>query len=316
MGSDLSGFFQQIPFGIIFMFCASGIGLIIAIVFIARARMEKSRKQAADGAMPAYNSPASSDDSDMPDLAMLTDTRTLDKKAPAPPPSTPRYVSEPGRYNVRLNDGRSVEAVQVMTILRDVVDGGLIVQMGDNAYVQFEEGDAKQRFMKLMRELSAVVKPGSKSDAETAAVEAAAPVETAPPPSPAPAAPPKPKPAAPAIPPAPKGVSLPGDLPKYSLDDRPIEPPKGGMFGRAPKPDKNAVPELNIAGSIETFLQHKLQFTPEYAGRSIHVHPAPGGGVAIEVDGEFYDAVSDVTDVEVREYLSTTIQEWQSRNQR
>jgi hypothetical protein len=74
-----------------------------------------------------------------------------------------------------------------------------------------------------------------------------------------------------------------------------------------------SIPELDIAGAIETYLQHKLAQTPEYAGRKIHVHSAPGGGVRIQVDESFYDAVGDVTDAGVREFLSATIQEWQDR---
>jgi hypothetical protein len=73
------------------------------------------------------------------------------------------------------------------------------------------------------------------------------------------------------------------------------------------------VPELDIAGSIEAFLQHKLESTGAYPGREIHVHNAPGGGVRILVDDDYYDAVSDVDDPEVRDYLTATIEEWQER---
>ena len=80
------------------------------------------------------------------------------------------------------------------------------------------------------------------------------------------------------------------------------------------KSDLPPVPEINIAGAIETYLQHKKSLTPEYANRSIHIYPAPGGGVSIEVDGKYFEAVSDVTDADVREFLSETISEWQDRH--
>lgn len=311
MGSDLSGFFQQLPLGIFVMFCGASILLIVAIVLIIRARAQRSSNLPSQpGYVQAPGYIPSGSDGDLPDLAMLTDTRSLAKNSP-PASSSPKRVTTPGRFNVHLVDGRSVEAVEVMTVLRDVVDGGLIVQMGDNAYEQFSEGEAKQRFMKVMRELSIVVKPGAKSP--EVPIEPAPPVESSEEVVESEPVPP-PKPKAPSIPPPPvnKSGAMPGDLPKFSLDDNIIPPPKG-VLNRVPKPEK-PVPELDIAGAIEAYLQHKLRYTPEYEGRSIHVHPAPGGGVSIEVDGLFYDAVSDVADTEVREFLSATIQEWQQRH--
>jgi hypothetical protein len=112
-------------------------------------------------------------------------------------------------------------------------------------------------------------------------------------------------PPAPTIPTAP----LPGDLPRFSLDDQgPIKPPRGQK--REVKP----VPEINLAAAIEAFLQHKLRQTPQFASRSIHIHPSPNGGVSIEVDDRFYDAVSEVADVEVRAFLQSAIEEWQDRH--
>jgi len=103
---------------------------------------------------------------------------------------------------------------------------------------------------------------------------------------------------------------LPGDLPSFKLDDNPMQKLKRGQ-----KPSEVApVPEINIAGAIEAYLQHKLSITPEYAGRNIHIYPAPGGGVSIQVDGQFFEAVSDVSDPDVREFLSDTITEWQDRH--
>jgi hypothetical protein len=103
-------------------------------------------------------------------------------------------------------------------------------------------------------------------------------------------------------------VPLPGDLPKFKMPDTPPQPPKRGR-----KPVAEPIPEINIAGAIEAFLQHKLAFTPEYSTRSIHVRPASHGGVHIEVDNKLYDSVGDVEDAAVREFLTATIAEWQSR---
>lgn len=76
-----------------------------------------------------------------------------------------------------------------------------------------------------------------------------------------------------------------------------------------------AVPEAGsgIAAQIETYLQAKLLGTPFLIQRNIHVRSGAGGGVLIEVDGLSYEAVGDVTDPEVRQFLQETIQEWESR---
>jgi hypothetical protein len=102
---------------------------------------------------------------------------------------------------------------------------------------------------------------------------------------------------------------MPGDLPSFRLEDNPIEKRKRGQ-----KQDIKPVPELNIAGAIEAYLQYKLRHTPEFDGRSIHIYPSPDGGVSIEVDDRYYDAVSDIDDPTVREFIATAIQEWQERH--
>jgi hypothetical protein len=222
-------------------------------------------------------------------------------------------------YTINLNDGGTAQAVEVVTILRDVVDGGLILQMGGKTYRDLTQDEGfRTGFLKVMRELSPMVTQAPKpaqpapaaslrdlmSNDEAPAVDE--PVEAVTPRRPA--APPPPPPTA--------DGTMPGDLPSYSLDKQPeVVKKKGGLLGRT-KTEFVPVPELNLAEAIEAYLQYKLRHTPEYAGRVIHVHPAPDGGVAIEVDGVFYEAVGDVTDADVRGFLSATIQEWQERNSR
>ena len=65
-----------------------------------------------------------------------------------------------------------------------------------------------------------------------------------------------------------------------------------------------------IADEIEMYLQQRLRVHPEFAIRSIHVRPAPGGGVSIEVDDEAYETVSDVQDDEIRSFLQEVMEEW------
>ena len=111
---------------------------------------------------------------------------------------------------------------------------------------------------------------------------------------------------APPTPPA-AGAAIPGALPKFRLPDEPITAKRRGKTPSEP------IPEINVAGAIEEYLQYKLRQTPEYAGRALHVRPAPDGGVRIQVDARFYEAVGDVDDPVIREFLTRTIQEWQDQ---
>jgi hypothetical protein len=104
--------------------------------------------------------------------------------------------------------------------------------------------------------------------------------------------------------------TAPGDLPKFTLNETPIS---AKPLRRVPKPTNDPIPEINVGGSIEAYLQHRLAITPEFAGRSIHIRSSPKGGVIIEVDGRQYEAVGDVEDTDAKLFLAETIEEWQSR---
>lgn len=350
-----SGFMEQLlkeP-AILMYFCLFGITLVTAVIGIVYMRNYRARKAAeaaavADTASPDPMTGAGYDeiskggpsimnmDADLPDLDML-----------AAMPTAPQAAARPARagtYNVKLTNGETVQAAEVMVILRDIEDGRLIVQLGDKSYVNLNDHpEAKQKFLKLMKELAQVVssKPGDPAPAKAESIDL-------PPPVPAPSTPdsrvstndlraelstdaddndvplsslvntpkPSPKTYAPPPPVDPSGA-MPGDLPKYKMDDLPLAPRRGiGLFGQK-KEDKDRlkqpIPELNIASAIEAYLQHKLRYTAEFDGRSIHILPAPGGGVKIEVDGQYFEAVADVTDEPVRAFIATAIQEWQER---
>jgi hypothetical protein len=254
----------------------------------------------------------------MPDLDVLVNTSGLaasaparTSSAPAPTPLVPARSARKGTFQVEVRDGDPAEAVEVLTILRDVMDGRLIVQMGDKNYQNpNSDPEFKERFNKVMRELGQTVsKPAPEAPPPPAPIESDEPMSLSDlippsPPAPPPAAP-KPRPA----PPVQTSGPLPGDLPSFKLADNPMEKRKRGK-----KQDIKPVPEVNIAGAIEAYLQYKLRQTGEHTGRSIHIYPSPDGGVSIEVDGHYYDAVSDIEDADVREFIATAIQEWQERH--
>jgi len=328
MSSDFTEFLGQ-PFisTILSILCLVLVLLIVTITALAYVRRRKAQQKLATSTTPSFvsaNDYAFSNH-DMPDLNLLTHTPTP-PPAPAPMPAkpTPQVVTpapirsaRKGTFTVVPKDGGSTEAVEVLTILRDVVDGKLIVQMGEKSYYNINtDTEFKERFGKLMREVGQLV-----GKVASAPVEAAQPITSTDPeidPAPLPSvsdlmqsneptflAPKKPA----VTPPAAMSGSLPGDLPSFKLDDNPMQKLKRGR-----KADLPPVPEINIAGAIEAYLQHKISLTPDYSDHSIHIHPAPGGGVSIEVDGKYFEAVSDVSDPAVREFLSDTIAEWQDRH--
>ena len=329
MSSDFSEFLNQgFIKAMLPLMCIISLLLIATIAAIVYMRRRKAQQALANVTSPSFvtASDYTSNSQDMPDLNLLVHTPTSPPvSAPAsavPPPvaaaSAPVRSARKGTFTIIPKDGSSTEAVEVMTILRDVVDGKLIIQMGEKTYHNVNsDAEFKERFGKLMREVGQMV--GKAAPAAPAASEPEPPTAPAEPESASststsgmmqPNEPPLPAPKKPPVkPPLTASGKLPGDLPSFKLDDNPMPKLKRGQ-----KNDVPPVPEINIAGAIEAYLQHKLSLTPDYAGRSIHIHPASGGGVSIEVDGKYFEAVSDVSDPTVREFLSDTIAEWQDRH--
>lgn len=276
------------------------VGVVILLVYL------RSRGIGLLGGtrIPAAAAPA--DEADMPELAALV------SPTPAPADYAPVRALRKGTFTVTPADGAATEAVEVLTVLRDVVDGRLLVQIGDKTLLNpAQDSVFNERLQKVLREL--VV-----SDTNPPALSVQTPV--APPPV-APVVQASEEEALPLpeslLPPVstPRSASsanrapAPGVLPSFKLDDVPLERPQRGKK-YTPKP----VPELNIASAIETFIQFKLANLGLFPGRSIHVLPAPDGGVRIEVDGQSFDAVGDVSDIAVREFLAASVQEWQDQH--
>jgi hypothetical protein len=237
-------------------------------------------------------------------------------------------VRRPGTYSVTLADGGQARAVEVLAILRDSADDRLIVHLDKVGYrTLVDQPEIKARFSVLMKELAETI-----AKADTPRLVMDSPVmdesisesafmaddddlpdldtlSTLPPPAPAPRPTPARPMAAPAFTPTPTPNGAPNTLSAYR-DNADPKITGRGLF-RAPKVEFQPMPELNLAAAIEHYLQNKLQFTRAYPGRDIHVHSAPGGGVIIQVDDLYYDAVGDIEDAEIREFIALTIQEWQ-----
>jgi hypothetical protein len=221
------------------------------------------------------SSPSNSASSDdMPDLDMLLGGAPSPAATGSAPPE-PAFLRQPGIVNIRMSsDGRVVEAAEMLIIARDRVSDNLIVQIGENAY-DGTEGGVDGEFRRRFVKIMREL-----SDiAPELSKSSSKPKQNAPPARPAPQ--PAPEPRAPET--------------------------------RAPAPHTDTSPD-DLAGQIDMFLQRKLQTEPELAARGIRIHSAAGGGVRIEVDGQFYESVGDVEDEAVRQYIQQTIAEWQASN--
>jgi len=220
---------------------------------------------------------------------------------------------------VRTVDGETLETVEVLTVLRDVTDGGLLIQIGDQIVRNppaLADSEFKRRFNGTISELAK-----SLSIPKPAAIPA---------PRPAPAVvvtntDPLSEPSLDDLTDLPvqlpneptrstnttRAVGVaPGDLPKFTLSETPMN---AKPLRRVPKPTGEPIPEINVGGSVEAYLQHRLSLTPEFAGRSIHIRTSPKGGIVIDVEGKQYEAVGDIEDIDAKLFLAETIEEWQSR---
>jgi len=245
------------------------------------------------------------------------------------PPAAYQPVSRP------VSDGNTVE---VMRILRDLADGSILVEINGRQYRSLSEiGDpqigrqfignalAVAEFARLEKTAGKVsdsseqaqsarksmlpdqssdeavplpwIQDDSESpkDSSSTLLGSLLPNDSAPPqyqPSAAYPQPPVPQPPVPMPPVPPSATASSND----SSDDQ-----------------ENVSAPKSIADQIEELLQYRLQQSPHYARRSIHIRPALDGGVRVEVDGRFFDGVGDVADAGVKEFILSVVQEWEAR---
>lgn len=215
---------------------------------------------------------------------------------------TTHKLPEPdkNRKTVELGD-----AVEVMRVWRDLSDGSLIIQMGDQRYRSLAEiggTDLSRRFVAVVRELWAMVNNGAgariASTLPTYEQSGAVPL--------------------------PEGsaggmkariglLNQPGEADEVKSRTGILRQVARTALGQTPTPPTADVRRDGIADAVEEYLQFKLSNTPQFQTRSIHVRPAIDGGVRIEVDGHYYDSVGDVIDADVREFLLNILREWEAR---
>jgi hypothetical protein len=221
---------------------------------------------------PKPTAPQASDNTTaMPDLDMLLSM---------PEQPTPDVPRQQGIVNIKMADGRMVEAAEMLIISRDRISDNLIVQIGELAYDGTEthiDANYQRKFIKLMRELGDIAAVLSNGDTTTPSSTQTLSFEE---------------------------LITKNDTPSPSLKLHTMPSPKQETL-------QDPI-QLDLAGQIDLYLQKKLQDNPELAARGLHVRTAPDGGVQIQVDGEIVPSVGDITDPDVKGYLQETITEWQS----
>jgi hypothetical protein len=194
------------------------------------------------------------------------------------------------------------DAVEVMRIYRDMNDGRLIVQMGDQRYrsvADIKNPDLVRRFTTIVRDLWAMVN-GNGGAQPAAPTGGTYPVAN--------------------TPPVDAGAQGGGMLSRMGLMTAEPEKPKPGMLkqfarvasGQPSTPNEPA--PSGIAGAVEEFLQFKLSTTPQFSTRSIHIRPTPDHGIRIDVDGHYYDAIGDIVEADVRDFMINLMREWEARH--
>lgn len=295
---NLGGFVQQLP-PIVPILCLAFVLLMIGggVILILSGNKDQSKANAQKKGSAATAAPPAAEPSSQPAAASP-------QTSPPPRPT--------GIFRTKLSTGESVEVVEVMVVLRDVANGTLIAQIGDQSYAcppDTADADFTRRYAIAVRDLAATAADPAK--AARPAPPRAAPSVSAPDTAAAPDLELAPSLDDLLAPPAPTSKptagSVPGDLPKFSSPEA-SEPPR---LGRRPA-SSAPIPEINIAASIESYLQYRLLIDGRFVDRRVHVLPAPDG-VQITVDGEIYEAVDDVKDPIVKEFLRATIAEWQNR---
>ncbi len=94
------------------------------------------------------------------------------------------------------------------------------------------------------------------------------------------------------------------------------EKPKLGWGLRRKKPAKDspeppAFTAFNLAEQIDEILQAKL--AAQNIRTEMKIHSAPGGGIRIQVDDRFFNAVDDLDDPTARSLIQSAIKEWERR---
>ena len=301
--------------GLLFVFSTvGGLGflalLIFGLIMLGEERRAKRAKQAGQSLEPSA----------------AAETTASALKLPSAVQSL--FQPRPGRAD-------SLDAHEVLRVLRDRLTGRLIVEIAGRRYTQvgdIQDPNIQRGFLTTLQDLGSL------------AANAPAPVIAPAPPAPlpgipvapltesprvqdsvsGPATPPQPaaptapaaNPAPPAPPPAPISRPPISNLSQPRADE-PLQLPSMNVFKQAQVLRERAKqppppPPKSIAEQIDEILQEKIAGTP-HRQRGLHISAGPQGHALFQLDGKAYEGVDDLPDVEARSLVRAAIAEWEKR---
>jgi hypothetical protein len=191
------------------------------------------------------------------------------------------------------------EMIEVLRLHRDLSTGALVVQIGRQKYYTLDaitDPQVRRRFLGNAEAMAqfAQLKKGTSPLIDW--------VTTSPPTQPQGAPPPPPQisqssPVEPLPTPPPPATGAPVAATDSASGKKGKEEPK-------PK---------SMADEIEELLQYRLALDASFSRRSIHIRSSEDGTIFVEVDGATFDGISEVSDIDVRAFLQSIVQEWEAR---
>lgn len=92
-----------------------------------------------------------------------------------------------------------------------------------------------------------------------------------------------------------------------------LAPDPSHLISAAARDEPPAIEQpTGIASQIDSILQKHLRAEPKFEGRSIHIEPAPNGGLRINVDGKIYQRPPEITEKDVQLVLKMALKEWEA----
>ncbi len=215
--------------------------------------------------------------------------------------NTPRTENSADPVPVPINDPG--DAVEVLRVWRDLGDGSLIVELAGRRYRSSGEiinPELARRLSALVRELGTMVNTAGASS--TPAISSGSAMV------------PSPSSSIGGLRARVEAMNTLGAVSSPS-EESTRAPGLLRTANRAtmPKAATQEPQRAGIADAVEEYLQYKLANSPELRQRNIHIRPAMDGGVRIEVDSHSYEAVGDVVDPDVRDFLTGVLREWEAR---
>jgi hypothetical protein len=73
------------------------------------------------------------------------------------------------------------------------------------------------------------------------------------------------------------------------------------------------MPTIDLAREIGDIVDDMKANNPDLANRSVRLYNSPGGGIYFAVDGETFENVEDIPDMQIQGLIRAATKEWERR---